>query len=564
MPMPATAVARNIPAKIISALMRRIFFIIPTFIISWALHTYILVVKNEGFGDSSIWGKWVNTVGNTSSSLVVWGLVSALIWSFIYSSFKFGPVRTIGNFIKAPFWAFKYIAGSGKTGFGAFLMGSGLALYLSAAIQFKTSANICLAVALSIVGLSQPGFLLATYFAKGWMWVVNFVSKRKDDKFGLNFRGAHLMVVGLSPGFLLCAFLKPQIAQILGIIAIILGVVFFFDIKAPKKSLLDITGLFFIGSIFTAAYFIIKEFLPKEAFADDGGWQESGGTFIGWIKSQGCLIAVFRGVPPSISSSIGPLTPPLILVDPTKIPIDINIPIDTNTLTQMPGGFNDGDTREFSVPVTQQDMNDAMDKARGYHYNPDGSVTVASYKPGMADYAVVGLNIMQFGCDNAVNILQNLTGPYGKVVNYSYIWLKNIGSGVSTSYAKGTNMGDEVKEGMKNAAFESASNAIADVIGPKGPDMSKADGVSFFKVLMGSGTKKDAAAIGLQKVTIQGKKYSTFKTLVPKYTPPVKLLPGYFQTGKKVIENAAGNALTGDLINIATDVGVKYGRDSMD
>ena len=50
---------------------------------SWVLHTYIMVVLNQGFNPDNFWGRLVNTVGNMPSAMVIWSVLSMLIWSFV-------------------------------------------------------------------------------------------------------------------------------------------------------------------------------------------------------------------------------------------------------------------------------------------------------------------------------------------------------------------------------------------------------------------------------------------------------------------------------------------------
>ena len=547
------ATSEKLSSKIIRLILSRLVFIIPTMIITWLIHTYVIVVMNEGFGDSTVWGKWVNTVGNTPSAMVVWGLLSAMIWSFIYSCFKFGPVRTASSFIKAPFWIYRSVTGSGKTGFGAFLMGVGLAAILSSIFQLKASANIVLGLALSLVGLSQPGFLLATFFAKGWMQIAGNLSKNQPDKYALSFRGAHLLVVGLSPGFICAAILSASFAQIFGIISLIVGIILFFNIKAPKTSAGQVSGLLIFGSFVTLLYI----WLMDKAFADDGGAKECGNTFQSWSKCQGSAMAVARGAPPAIASGIGTLAPPINIIDPGKIPLTMS----ASDLTLRPGeDFYGGGPQEFQLPGRQLTQDD-FDNARGYHVNPDGSVTVIGYQPGLTDYLVSILTGAQVGCDIGVSTLQNMTGTPGKIVGYTYIGLKNIGKDVSKAIAEGRPISEGLAQGVFDAGVDAAvsygSDSVFSKIGLSGeaPDLSQASVTNIYKVATGQAGREEIKDIGINVTTTQvsGK---TVKNFVWNSTVGGDAPSAVAHTGKSLLTPVLNSSLSGGVAGKAVDAAV--------
>jgi hypothetical protein len=553
--------------KLIRMILRRLIFIIPTMIITWIIHTYVIVVMNDGFGDSTIWGRWVNTVGNMPSAMVVWGLISAMIWSLIYSTFKFGPVKAVSSFIKAPFWIYRLLTGSGKTGFGAFLMGVGLAAILSSVFQFKVSANIILALALSLVGLSQPGFLLATFFAKGWMRVAGNLSKSQPEKYALSLRGAHLLVVGLSPGFICAAILSARFAQGFGIIAIIVGIILFFNIQAPRASAGQISGLLIFGTL-TALLYALYAWLLDNAFADDGGGKECGSSFQSWVKCQGAGMAVARGAPPSLASGAGVLAPPLNIVDPSKITISMTdadmaklYAVPTDFTIQPGGSFTSGGTQEAQFGLSKGEIQDHIDYRRGYHVNPDGSWTAIGYRRTGADTVVTVLTVAQTGCDVSVSTLSNMTGPVGKGVNYGYIGLKNIGKDMSAAHAEGRPLSEGFAQGVFDAGVDAtidyAGGKLMDKVGftSECPNLKDVSVKDVYKVATGQATRENITGIGLD-VTKRKVSGQVVKDYAWNATVRGEATDAAFQTGKKALAPVLGSSLRGGLGDQAFDQGL--------
>ncbi|MBM3250474.1 MAG: hypothetical protein FJZ09_06540 [Candidatus Omnitrophica bacterium] len=312
---------RRIPPKlplskrIFRFMRRRAFQMILSAAFAWALHTYMLVVLNEGFGPSTVWGKWVNTVGNTPSSALIWALFSMLVWSFIYSLFTYGPVTAVVNFVKAPFSAFGMMTSAGVPGFGAMSMGMGMALFVSSILRLNAPANLALGVVWTFFGLSQIGQIATQYIIKGWFKIVH----QAPEKF--NYRAAQLIVLGLTPGFLLCSVLSPKISTGLGILFLIVGVALFFAPQTPRPTMGQISGLLLLGALTSAVYALLAWLFRDCAFADDGGAAECGGTFKQWVKCQGSGMAVARGAPPAAASAAGAtIAIPINPMDPSTIP----------------------------------------------------------------------------------------------------------------------------------------------------------------------------------------------------------------------------------------------------
>jgi len=371
-------------------------------------------------------------------------------------------------------------------------------------------------------------------------------------------------VVGLSPGFLCSALLSSRFSQGFGIIAIIIGVVLFFNLKAPRSSAGQISGLLIFGTL-TALLYALYAWLLDRAFADDGGSGECGSSFQSWVKCQGAGMAVARGAPPSLASGAGVLAPPLNIVDPSKITISMTdadmaklyaAPPD---FTIKPGeSFTSGGPQEAQFGLSEGEIQDRIDYRRGYHVNPDGSWTAIGYRRTGVDTVVTVLNVAQTGCDVGVSTLSNMTGPAGKGINYTYIGLKNVGKGLSTAHAEGRPLSEGLAQGVFDAGVDAtvdyAGGKIMDKVGftTECPDLSKASVTDVYKVATGQATRENITGIGLDatKRKVSGQ---TVKEFAWNQTVRGEATDAAYQTGKKALAPVLGSSLRGGLGDQAFD-----------
>jgi hypothetical protein len=295
-------IAKKIPERLLKALPMTIAF----GVFGWLLHTYLLVFTNEGFAPGTWLGSNIlNVSGRLVSSTLLWTMFGAVVPMLISFLRRGGnPIKTIGSIAKMPI----DIINRSKTS-GSFLpfmcFACGFTLFCETAFSGITSM-----LAGGIIMSSVVAFVTGrgSIFIQLLRMIVNDIQMfvLKAQKLRLDSESI-FMIVGSSGTVLLLfgllrAFVLPQflfvIINYIWILLIILGVVLFCtNNKVPKQFVI------FIGYLGTAVFF--SKVLNITAFADDGGWSESGGTLGGWIRSEGAFQATLSGLPPAIGGLVG-------------------------------------------------------------------------------------------------------------------------------------------------------------------------------------------------------------------------------------------------------------------
>jgi len=152
----AAPLGENPARTLLLYVLKRLPLMFLTFFLTWAIHTWLLVVQNGGFDfDSTHWiSPWLNVTGNLLSAAVVWGSWSALIWSFVFSVFRYGPIQAFMSVVGAPVSIFQTLRRATTLGRTCWLLGAGLALFLGMLLPFNGAATFSLAVLLTFLGLS--------------------------------------------------------------------------------------------------------------------------------------------------------------------------------------------------------------------------------------------------------------------------------------------------------------------------------------------------------------------------------------------------------------------------
>jgi len=281
-----------------------------TFVVSWFLHTYLLVVENDGFQKDSWASPYLNLQsglglkGNFLSSLLIWAGGSAFVWSFLLTSLQAGPVRAVSTIIDAPLRMVRVVSGAGQVGRGAGLLGVGLALLVSRLFPLNSSANVSLALTWTLIALSTSQQTLST-----------IPSPSLQEKLK-SVQGMQLMIAGIAPGFLLAAFLPTWLSFTIGLVLFLGGVVLWATPRGSGTSPGQMRHLLLIGILSTFIHWFLEALLAPSAFANDGGSSEAGGLS-SWPGSEGSGEAVARGVPPALAAAGGSLVPGTPLTEDT-------------------------------------------------------------------------------------------------------------------------------------------------------------------------------------------------------------------------------------------------------
>lgn len=318
----ARGIAKNIP------------MIVVTFIISLIIHTYLLVVYNEGFAA----GTWIGsqllaTRGRVISSTLLWMLVSGFIYIAVPQIKSKGLSRFLQDAFQVPGKMIEYFRKEKKEGMNLFLAALGLSLLISGVMSGVTS--LVLAVGLAAMFASSVGRVVAILIQSSWYTLVSLKDPERPKMAAAEFRlvPAYISMIGGSAGFALSPFL-PFSSWIGLIILVVVAARIFTKGESPTDKTIN---LFFF--LFTLACMVLR---AKRVLADDGGWQEAGGTLSTWVRSPGAVKAVLHGFGPSIGAAVGPtlikiisaINPndfiPQVPVSGPEPPKDAGTPVDTN------------------------------------------------------------------------------------------------------------------------------------------------------------------------------------------------------------------------------------------
>lgn len=295
----------HILKNFIKGIPSRLIWAIITGLVIFVIHTYLLVVVNEGFraNENSLL-KYIlvlnrNIYSNNLSlgggfyAILFWALLPVVFWGIIGQIRHSGLKGFIKNFGRNSLELFLEIFEKP----GSFL----LTLFLGAiciGILFGILiANPFIALLLSIIiflSMCSRGnsfILLASYLS--WSDFQRFFRINPKKAFYIDI--VAMIYRGISFGlFIFCLFPFAKVANIFQyvILAIffslfLLNIVFRKDKKAASF-LLFFGGSFFLSSI--------------KVHADDGGWSESGGNFFSWIASEGSFEAMIRGTGPALGA----------------------------------------------------------------------------------------------------------------------------------------------------------------------------------------------------------------------------------------------------------------------
>lgn len=285
---------RNLPYRLLWAVITGLAVLI--------INIYLLVVVNDGFRaegnkllnyivavDSN--GQFRNAVNLKLFNVsLFWLLVCCLFWGTIshlrYSGIKLFILSVINNLVQLIEDFFSRPS--------SFILSVFLGGILSGFATGFLLENPVVGIALSLVIFLSVGYrkgsfiLLVIYLA--WCDLQRFSRTRPKKPFYIDIVSTALR--GMSLGLLIFSIFPYERIQnsrmyLLGFLILL----FIVNIVLRKK-FKTAYSIFLTG--------IVVLFSSRRAFADDGGWQESGGTLMGWLRSEGAPEAFDRSVHPAL------------------------------------------------------------------------------------------------------------------------------------------------------------------------------------------------------------------------------------------------------------------------
>ncbi len=321
---------KSLPRMLLRYFLVRAPFMALTFGAAWLYHTYLLVFPNGGFNPDTELSRWINVTGNSSSAVAIWGAVSALLWSFAYSVLTVGPVRAIKDLAMAPVRMVQMLGAGGRSSTGAFLVGVGIAVAVGTALQLNLTANFALAGALTVLGLSQPGWILASFLTGIVQAVLTPISRRATGKVPLDPAAVQLVMSGIGPGFLVAGLIGPSFGTAIGVALIAAGLVLWLTGRGARTPVEQVVALVLIGGFATVLYALLHHLLATIVSADDGGASECGKQNMAEYMAArsecaGSDEALNNGLGPATGSAVSTLTPPLSQKDIYYYALDVQV-----------------------------------------------------------------------------------------------------------------------------------------------------------------------------------------------------------------------------------------------
>lgn len=205
-----------------------------------------------------------------------------------------GPVKLFADIVSTPDWTIKSFRKAGKIALPVLL--AAIAIAAPASLLLKSSYVILItAIAIFLSYTSQTQGMWFLIISTAWSDFKRLFLTKKN----INHGTASIFVLGLGIGLLIAYWIpfKPYGNFILAVICLSLIILYSKRKLNPKTLLL----------LISATVFNIIVWKIQSVYADDGGWQEAGGTFWSWWNSPGRAAAIAMGVPPSLASLLGSL-----------------------------------------------------------------------------------------------------------------------------------------------------------------------------------------------------------------------------------------------------------------
>lgn len=268
------------------------------FVLVILVHTWLVVVRNEGFNLD--WANPFTSITNLPGSYrtvtLFWGFAAFFLTNVIMRLIK-SPVQFFMEIASIPFDITSGIKQAGQAAPSAFLLPMGLTLVATLLIQGPYLILLYALIVFFSFIAREKGFFYHL-FRLGWQdWQKLFHTAQSGKAANPGCVG--LSVLGVSLGFLLSYFLpfKPYGAFL--VLAMFIALI----VLIRKKRIPPVAALWALSFLaFSAVVFSVRT-----VFADDGGWREAGGTFKLWAKSPGAGHALGTGIPPAVSAAGGAL-----------------------------------------------------------------------------------------------------------------------------------------------------------------------------------------------------------------------------------------------------------------
>ncbi|RPI31829.1 MAG: hypothetical protein EHM70_10555, partial [Chloroflexota bacterium] len=265
----------------------------------WVFHTFLLIGPNGGFGSgtSKILDSILALNDRVVTGTLFWTLLSMTISSFIAAIIRNGPVKIVNNLTSAPGWIVKSVKRSRLAG-PSLALGFGALTILFGVIQGNRINNFLLGVLFMGSVIAQQQSFPSLVARLGWSDLQRLLKPKRPLSFDMAWVAAGL--TGATLGFFGASILPfaPYCgcASVVLLLGIMIALIFLQKGRPAMGAAILLLALILTAGLATSP-----------ALADDGGWEEAGGSFGAWVQSEGAAVAVAMGLPPSLGAALGTL-----------------------------------------------------------------------------------------------------------------------------------------------------------------------------------------------------------------------------------------------------------------
>ena len=271
----------------------KVLMAVVTLLFVWVLHTILLVGPNGGFGGGTNWvlDAVLSLQGRMINGTLFWGLLFGLLSMIVGRVWQLGPAKAAKSLIATPGWLVDSFRKARLTALALVCGNAALTLIVGTALNNRLVSLVL--VGFGLVELTAQANSLPGLIARlGWSDAQRLLGSVKRP---YNPSWTAPGVVGLILGFMVTVIMPWVPWCGIGgafVLLAILGLTVALTIMRPRAG--AVMMVFFL--IFFAAI--------TPALADDGGWDEAGGTLQSWLTSQGAVQAILQGLPPAAAAAV--------------------------------------------------------------------------------------------------------------------------------------------------------------------------------------------------------------------------------------------------------------------
>ena len=318
---------KAIPGRIFAQILWRLPAVLLTFLFSWVLHTYWLVVSNEGFNGSDHWtSPYINIPRNgVLTSLIAFGLTSGLGWSVLTSLLRSGPTATLASLIGAPGRCLQALFNKDPQTRLGVAVGLALALLGSNFLQLSSQARMVIGGCSLFLLMGYPGMLLGIVFGELLSALKVRYPWLRSLEVGLMVRG---LLASLPVGFLFSWLFSGGFSEKLGWLALAFVAYTLYKLynggkSGPAANLCLVLGM----------GWLLQYLLAGHCWADDGGWVEATqstgepgltlNNIKAWWNATGSGKSIAQGLGPAMAAAAAAALAPTLTdtgkLDPNRV-----------------------------------------------------------------------------------------------------------------------------------------------------------------------------------------------------------------------------------------------------